>query len=60
MAKPVRITLLVSLWVCGSLLIPSAVGLAGTFRPPALQLPGAQFGGMYQRSSMPLGDPCLF
>jgi hypothetical protein len=55
MSKPVRIALLVSLWVCGSLLLPSAVGVAQTLGPPALQLPGAQFGGMYHRM---LGKVC--
>jgi len=53
MSKPVRISLLVSLWVCSSLLLPSAVGVAQTLGPPALQLPGAQFGGVYRRM---LGD----
>ena len=53
MAKPVRIALLVSLWVCGSLLLPSAVGWAEPVGPPALQLPDAQFGGVYRRM---LGD----
>jgi oligopeptide transport system substrate-binding protein len=49
MAKPVRVALLVSLWVCGSLLLPSAAGWAEPVGPPALQLPDAQFGGMYRR-----------
>ena len=53
MPKPVRIALLVSLWVCCSLLLPSAVGWAEPVGPPALQMPEAQFGGMYRRM---LGD----
>ena len=52
MSKPVRIALLVSLWVCCSLLIPSAVGSAEPVGRPALQRL-AQFGGMYRRV---LGD----
>jgi oligopeptide transport system substrate-binding protein len=53
MTQPVRIALLVSLWVCGSLLLPSAVGWAEPVGPPELQLPDAQFGGLYRRM---LGD----
>jgi oligopeptide transport system substrate-binding protein len=53
MAQPVRVALLVSLWVCGALLLPSAAGWAEPVGPPALQLPDAQFGGMYRRM---LGD----
>jgi oligopeptide transport system substrate-binding protein len=53
MTQPVRIALLVSLWVCGSLLLPSTVGWAEPVGPPELQLPDAQFGGLYRRM---LGD----
>jgi oligopeptide transport system substrate-binding protein len=53
MAQPVRIACLVFLGVCCALLLPSAVGRAEPGGPPALQLPGAQFGGMYRRV---LGD----
>jgi oligopeptide transport system substrate-binding protein len=49
MAKPVRIILLGFLWVCCSLLLPSPFGLAATVGEPALQMPGAQFGGLYRR-----------
>jgi peptide/nickel transport system substrate-binding protein/oligopeptide transport system substrate-binding protein len=49
MAKPVRRTLLVSLGVCCSLLIPSAFGWAESLGWPALQTPGATFGGVFHR-----------
>src|SRR5215813_13754181 len=53
MVKPVRRALLVSLCVCCSLLLPSAVSWADTLGQPALQMPGATFGGIYRRM---LGD----
>jgi oligopeptide transport system substrate-binding protein len=53
MLKPVRRALLVSLGVCCSLLLPSAVGWAEPLGLSALQLPGATFGGVYRRV---LGD----
>jgi oligopeptide transport system substrate-binding protein len=53
MAQLVRLALLVSLWVCVSLLLPSAAGGAEPVGPPALQLSDAQFGGAYRRM---LGD----
>jgi oligopeptide transport system substrate-binding protein len=53
MSKPVRRALLVSLGVCCSLLIPSAVGWADPVGQSALQMPGATFGGVYRRM---LGD----
>jgi oligopeptide transport system substrate-binding protein len=53
MSQPVRRALLVSLGVCCSLLLPSAVGWAESLGQPALQMPGAKFGGVYRRV---LGD----
>ena len=56
MAKPVRIALLVALWGCGSMLLPSTVSWAEPVGLPALPRPDAQFGGVYRRV---LGDnPC--
>ena len=49
MANPVRMALLVPLWVCCSLLIHSPAGLAEPLGKPALQMPGAKFGGVYRR-----------
>jgi oligopeptide transport system substrate-binding protein len=49
MAKPVRRTLLVSLYVCCALLIHSPSGWAATLGQPALQTPGATFGGVFRR-----------
>jgi oligopeptide transport system substrate-binding protein len=53
MTQPVRVALLVTLALCGSLLLPSTVSWAEPVGPPALQLPDAQFGGTYRRM---LGD----
>jgi oligopeptide transport system substrate-binding protein len=49
MPKPLRIALLITLWGCGSLLLPSAVGWAAPGGPLALQTPDAPFGGVYRR-----------
>jgi ABC-type transport system substrate-binding protein len=49
MVKLVCMTLLVSLGVCGYLLIHSSFESQGTLAPPALHRPGATFGGMYRR-----------
>jgi oligopeptide transport system substrate-binding protein len=49
MTQPVRVALLIALWVCGAVLLPSAVGWAEPVGPPALQRPDAQFGGLYRR-----------
>jgi len=53
MAKSVRTVLLVSMGVYCSLLLPSAVSWSESLGQPALQVPGAKFGGMYRRE---LGD----
>jgi oligopeptide transport system substrate-binding protein len=50
MTNPVRMALLGPLCVYCSLLIHSSSGLAETLGPPALQMPGAPFGGMYRRA----------
>ena len=46
MTKPVRMALLVLLWVCRYLIIHSPVGSPDTLGPPELQMPGAKFGGI--------------
>ena len=51
MTKPVRMALLVLLWVCCYLLIHSPAGSPDTLGPPELQMPGAKFGGIYRRDA---------
>jgi len=53
MSKLFHMVLLVSLWVCSSMLIHSPSGLAETLGKLELERAGAQFGGMYRRE---LGD----
>src|SRR5262245_39589472 len=53
MSKPVYMALLVSLWVCSSMLIHSPSGSAETLGKPKLETPGTQFGGTFRRV---LGD----
>ena len=53
MSKPTRIMPLVSLWVCCSLLIHSAMGSAEPQGRPKRAMPGATFGGTFRRM---LGD----
>ena len=53
MTPPVRIARLVALWVCGALLLASAVGWAEPVGLPALPRADAQFGGVYRQV---LGD----
>jgi ABC-type transport system substrate-binding protein len=53
MSNPVRMVLLVFLYVCCYLLIHSPSSLAGPLGPPELHRPGAKFGRVFRRM---LGD----
>jgi ABC-type transport system substrate-binding protein len=53
MPNPVRMALLVRLYVCYSLLIHSPSSLAGPVGPPELYMPGTKLGGVFRRM---LGD----
>jgi oligopeptide transport system substrate-binding protein len=49
MGNPIRMALVVLLYVCLSLLIHDSCGSAATLGQPELARPGAKFGGMYRR-----------
>ena len=53
MSKLARMTLLLTLWVCCSVLIHSPFGSAEPLGRPELEMPGAKFGGTFRRM---LGD----
>src|SRR5215831_16357370 len=53
MSKLAQLVLLIALGVCSSMLIHRPAGLAETLGKPRLDMPGAQFRGMYRRE---LGD----
>jgi oligopeptide transport system substrate-binding protein len=49
MAKPIRMALMVSLWVCLCLFLHSPFGSTETLGQPPLEMPGARFGGIFRR-----------